>query len=130
MHSIPAEYRDLLDDETKAFAYLATTKADGTPQVTPVWFNTDGVHILINTATGRLKDRNMSARPMVAICIADPQDPYRYLQIHGKVVKRTTEGAANHINTLSQIYTGKDWDIPAEQERVIYKIFPEKVDAH
>ncbi len=130
MKNIPAEYHDLLKDEHKALAYLATVMDDGTPQVTPVWFNTNGEYILINTAEGRVKDHNMQARPHVALCIADPGNPYRYLQIRGKVAARTTEGADAHINTLAHKYTGQDWNIPAGEQRVIYKISPEKINAH
>ncbi len=127
---IPEPYQDLFEDKTKALLYLATIMADGTPQVTPVWFNTDGKYILINTAAGRIKDKNMQARPHVAICIQDLSDPYRYIQIRGKIAERTTEGADEHINTLSQKYRGKDWDIPGEEIRVLYKISPDKISGH
>ena len=128
--NIPENYQDLLADETKAYVYLATVMADGTPQVTPIWFNADGDYILINTAAGRVKDRNMQARPSVALVFQDPNNPYRYMQIRGKIAERTTEDADAHINALLQKYRGKDWDIPAGEERVIYKISPDKVDAH
>ena len=128
--NIPEDYKDLLADERKAYAYLATVMADGTPQVTPIWFNTDENYILINTAAGRVKDRNMQARPNVALVFQDPNDPYRYMQIRGKIAERTTEGADAHINALSQKYRGKDWDIPAGEERVIFKISADKIDAH
>jgi PPOX class probable F420-dependent enzyme len=132
MKSIPNNFHDLFSEEKKAFAYLATLMADGSPQVTPVWFNTDGEYLLVNTARGRIKDRNMRARPQVAVCIADPDNPYRYLQIQGKIVAFTTEGAAAHIDTLAGKYTGKykyTYGKPGEQ-RVLFKILPEKVDAH
>jgi PPOX class probable F420-dependent enzyme len=132
MKSIPESHQDLLKDETKAFAYLATLMPDGSPQVTPVWFNTDGEHILINTAQGRIKDRNMRARPRVAMCIADPGDPYRYLQIRGKVDEFTIEGADAHIEALAGKYTGtyKYMFGKTGEKRVTYKILPRKVDAH
>jgi PPOX class probable F420-dependent enzyme len=132
MKSIPENFHDLLTDEKKAFVYLATLMPDGSPQVTPVWFNTDGEHILINTAQGRIKDRNMRARPWVALCIADPGNPYRYLQLRGKVVEFTTEGADAHIDTLAGKYTGtyKYTFGKTGEKRVTYKILPEKVDAH
>ena len=63
MKTIPESHHDLLKDETKAFVYLATLMSDGTPQVTPVWFNMDGDYILLNSATGRLKDKNMRDPP-------------------------------------------------------------------
>jgi len=132
MKTIPEDFRDLLADEKKAFVYLATTMADGSPQVTPVWFNTDEEHILVNTAQGRIKDRNMHARPRVALCIADPGNPYRYLQIRGKVVEFTTQGADAHIDALAGKYTGtyKYTFGKTGEKRVTYKILPEKVDAH
>ena len=126
----PEKYLDLLKDECKAYVFLATVMEDGTPQVTPVWFSADDEHILINTAEGRIKDRNMRACPNVALVVQDPNDTYRYMQIRGKVVERTYEGADAHINALSQKYRGKDWDIPAGQIRVLYKISPEKFDTH
>ena len=132
MKSIPENFHDLLTDEKKAFVYLATLMPDGTPQLTPVWFNTDGEYILINTAQGRIKDRNMRARPQVALCIADPGEPYRYLQIRGQVVEFTTEGADAHIDALAGKYTGtyKYMFGKKGEKRVTYKILPKKVDAH
>ena len=129
MEKVPASHRDLLSDKTKAFAFLATTMTDGTPQVSPVWFNVDGEHIVINTAEGRVKDRNMSSRPYVALTMVDPNDPYRYLLLRGSVVKRIHEGADEHISTLSRKYLGEDWDIPAGEIRVMYKVVPEHVFA-
>ena len=124
---IPDEYLDLLSDSTKAFAYLATIMPDGSPQVTPVWFNTDEKYILINSAAGRVKDRNMRAFPRVSIAISDPQNPYRYIQIRGRVAEIQTEGGREHINTLSEKYRGNPvYDGPPSDQRVIYKILPEK----
>ena len=128
----PKNYLDLLDDKTKAFAYLATVMENGTPQVTPVWFNSDSEYILINTAVGRVKDRNMRARPHVALCIADPNDPYRYVQIRGRVIEHTTEKANEHIDTLAWKYRGiKKYDkYRPGMQRIIYKIMPESIDEH
>ena len=132
MTQFPASHLDLLKDDKRAFAYLATIMKDGTPQVTPVWFNTDGTHILINSAQGRLKDRNMRTRPSVALCIADPDNPYRYLQIRGRVAAFSTEGAEAHINALNLKYHGSPnyKKNRPDEVRVTYKIAPEKVDAH
>jgi PPOX class probable F420-dependent enzyme len=132
MNSIPESHSDLLKDETKAFVYLATLMKDGSPQVTPVWFNTDGEYILLNSASGRVKDRNMRARPTVALCITDPKDPYRYLQIRGRVVEITMEGAEDHIDVLNFKYHGNP-NYPNHDPahpRLIYKVLPEKIDAH
>lgn len=130
MKTIPQKYHDLLEDETRAFLFLATIMPDGSPQVTPIWFNHDDEHILINSARGRVKDRNMRARPQAAMVIQDPANPYRYLQIRGKVVKITEEGGLEHINTLALKYTGKPWKANPGETRVTYKILPNKIDAH
>ncbi len=132
MKSIPESHHDLLKDEKKAFLYLATLMPDGSPQVTPVWFNTDGEYILINTAKGRVKDLNMRTRPQVAVCIQDPSNPYRYLQIRGKVIEFTTNGADDHIDALTLKYRGMP-KYPSRQPgevRVMYKIQIDKADAH
>jgi PPOX class probable F420-dependent enzyme len=120
---------DLIKDETKAFGFLATLMKDGSPQLTPVWFNTDGTHILINSAVGRVKDRNMRRDGRVAFVILDPKNPYRYVQIRGRVVEITTEGARKHIDILAKKYTGADTYTsgPDNEIRVIYKIYPENI---
>lgn len=130
MNNFPTKFIDLLTNEAQAYLFLATTMPDGSPQVTPVWFNTDGEHILINTSAGRTKDRNMSARPQVALVIMKPQEPFRYLQIRGRVIERTTQGAKEHINALSIKYTAKPWDSQPGQTRVLYKIRAEHFDQH
>lgn len=130
MKNLPAEYLDLFKDETKSFLYLATTMPDGSPQVTPIWFNTDGEHILINTNEGRVKDKNMQARSKVALVVQDPANPYRYVQIRGEIAARILQGADEHINALSLKYKGAAWQAQPEQKRVIYKIKINRIDAH
>jgi len=127
---LPSSHLDLLKDETRAFLYLATSMPDGSPQVTPVWFNIEGQFILINTNEGRVKDKNMKARPKVAMVIQDPADPYRYLQVRGKVIAHTNEAADEHINKLSLKYRGEPWDAQPDQKRIIFKIQPTHFDAH
>jgi PPOX class probable F420-dependent enzyme len=132
MNLIPDSHLALLKDETRAFAHLATIMPDGSPQVTPVWFNTKGDLIQINSASGRVKDRNMRARPRIALTITDPANPYRYVQIRGSIVEITMEGAEEHIDVLNFKYHGEPhyrWHDPAHP-RVIYRLLPEKVDAH
>jgi len=132
MKNIPETHIDLLTDGKKAFLFLATLMPSGAPQVTPVWFNIDNACILINSAKGRIKDRNMRARPQVALCIQDPSNPYRYMQIRGEVVDITTNGADDHIDALAFKYQGMlkyPYRQPGEQ-RVIYKIRIDNVDAH
>ena len=126
----PEIFLDLFRPETKAFLFLATVNAKGQPQVSPVWFDTDDEHILINTNEGRLKDRNMKSQKDVAMVIQDPQDPYRYLGIRGRVVSLTREGADEHINMLSMRYYNKPWTYREGQKRIIFKIQPVSFDEH
>lgn len=128
--NFPEEFLDLLKDDLKAYLYLGTVMSDGSPQVTPVWFNTDGEYILINTAEGRAKDRNMKTRPKVAMTIQDPRDPYRYLGVRGEVVSYTTEGADEHINALSLKYRGTPYKFTPGQKRIIFRIRPTHFDPH
>ena len=128
--NFPEEFLDLLNKESKALLYLATLMPDGSPQVTPVWFDSDGEHILINTNEGRVKDRNMKARPNVAMTIQDPNDNYRYLGVRGEVVGYTREGADEHINKLSLKYDNKSWTRKENQRRIIFKIKPAYFDKH
>ena len=114
---------------TQAIAFLATLMRDGSPQVTPLWFSWDGQYILVNTAKGRTKERNMRERPVVALAIADPKIPTRYIQIRGKVVEINETGADEHINVLSLLYEGKPWEKVPGQIRVQFKILPEHVNA-
>jgi PPOX class probable F420-dependent enzyme len=122
---IPDKYLDLFDK--KVFAGLATLMPDGSPQVTPVWIDYDGENVVFNTAVGRQKDKNLQADGRVSLEIVDPDNPYRYLEVRGKVVERTTSGADDHINKMAKKYIGKDvypFRQPGEV-RVIYKIKPE-----
>ena len=128
--NFPEQFLDLLDENSKALLYLATIMPDGSPQVTPVWFDIDGEHILINTNEGRVKDRNMKVRPKVAMTIQDPDDPYRYLGVRGEVVSYTTEGADEHINKLSLKYDNEPWTYRETQKRIIFKIKPTHFDEH
>jgi PPOX class probable F420-dependent enzyme len=126
--TIPNEFRDLLDKKV-AFANLATVMPDGTPQVSPVWFEFDGKHVVLNSAKGRVKDRNMRKNAAVALAISDPENPYRHVAIRGRVAEITESGADPHIDKLTKKYLGKD-KYPFRQPgevRVIYKITPESV---
>ncbi len=127
--SIPEKFKDLVTTK-KAFAHIATVMADGSPQVTPLWCDFDGTHILVNSAKGRVKDKNMRRDTRVALAIQDPENPYRYLQVRGKVVEITEKGAEEHIDKLAKKYTGVDkYKKPSpDQVRVIYKIKPEKIN--
>lgn len=125
---IPAGFENLF--KKKAFAHLGTLMPDGSLQITPVWIDYDGQHILVNSAKGRVKDRNMAARPQVGISIQDPDNPYRFISIRGRVVDIVETGARDHINALSKRYTGNDkYQGPPDETRRIYKIIPEHVVA-
>lgn len=126
--TIPSQFRDLLETK-KAFAHLATIMADGSPQVTPVWFDFDGTHLRINSAKGRVKDRNMRRDGRIALAIMDPENPYRYLAVRGRVEEITESGADAHIDALTRKYMGQDrypYRQPGEI-RVTYRIRPERV---
>ena len=127
MALIPDSHAGILD--TKALLYLGTQNKDGSPQVSPVWFGTNGDIIEVNSAKGRLKDINMRARPKVSIAIVDPENPYKYVGIQGTVVEITENGAEEHIDALANKYLGVD-SYPNRQEgqvRVIYRIRADKV---
>jgi PPOX class probable F420-dependent enzyme len=127
--AIPEKYIDLL--EKPAFGNLSTLMPDGSPQVTPVWVDYDGKHVRFNSALGRVKDKNVRRDARIAISLQDPANPYRYLEIRGRVVEITQNGADDHINKLSQKYLGKPvypYRQPGEV-RVTYKIQPEKVSS-
>ena len=132
MITIPERYLDLLADEKKAFLYLATSMQDGSPQVTPVWFSYEDGYLLVNSARGRVKDRNMRRHPHVAACIQDPGNPYRYLQLRGRVVEIREQGAEEHILGLAKKYTGQAsfQKSNPDEVRVIYRILPESIDEH
>jgi PPOX class probable F420-dependent enzyme len=127
---IPEKYLDLF--KKPAFANLGTIMRDGSPQVTPVWVDYDGKYVRVNSALGRVKDKNMRRDPRVSLSIQDPDNPYRYLEIRGKVAEITQNGADDHINKLSQKYLGKP-QYPYRQPgevRVTYKIEPQKISSN
>lgn len=129
MATIPDQYLDLLQQQNKAFAHLATLMPDGSPQVTPVWFDYTGGVIRVNSAKGRTKTRNMTEGAAVALSIMDPDNAYRYVQLRGKVTRVTEQGAAAHIDSLAKKYLGQDkypWSRPGEV-RVTFEITPHAV---
>jgi len=127
MSAIPEAFNELLTKK-KAFANLATINKDGTPQLTPVWFEWNGSRFRINTAKGRVKDKNLRRTPSVALSIMDPDNPYRYVQVKGRVADVTESGADAHIDSLAKKYTGKDYANGKPGEvRVIFTIAPDRV---
>ena len=125
--NIPENAKPLLSWERKSFAHLALVLKDGTPQCTPLWFDYDGQHIIINSALGRVKDKAMRRVPDVALAISDPDDPYKYIQIRGKVVDITEKGAREMIDHLSKKYWGTLYNHKDGEIRVTYKILPQSV---
>jgi PPOX class probable F420-dependent enzyme len=129
MAELPKTHADI--PHKKAFAHLATLMADGTPQVSPVWVDEKDGYILVNSAVGRVKDKNVARNPAVAVSMTDPDNPYRQISVRGRVVERTTQGAEEHIDEMAKKYLGQDkypFRQPGEQ-RVLYKILPERVSA-
>ena len=127
MAKVPESHADIL--EKRSFAHLSTLMSDGSPQSSPVWIDTEGPFIRVNTAEGRLKDRNIRRDPRVAISVTDPDNPYRSMTIRGRVTKITNDGADAHIDSLAKKYMGVDeypYRTPTEV-RVIYYIEPERV---
>jgi len=117
-----AEMIEIIDE--KNFAHLATSMADGSPHVSPVWIDREGDLLLINTVPGRVKQKNVSRDPRVAVSILQEKNPYKHLFIRGRVIEQTQEGALDHINRLARKYLEKDypWD---DRNRIILKIRPE-----
>ena len=125
---VPASFMDVMTQK-QSFAHLATVMPDGTPQVTPVWFDMSGDKVRVNTARGRVKDRNMQKNAAVALSVTDPDNPYRHVAIRGRITNITEEGADAHIDSLAKKYLGKDkypFARPGEV-RVIYEIEPTSV---
>jgi PPOX class probable F420-dependent enzyme len=122
---MPNKFADLFSK--KALASLATLMPNGHPQVTPVWCDFDGENVIVNTAVGRVKDRNLQRDGRASLAIIDPDNPYRYLEVRGTVVERTEDGADAHIDSMAKKYLGLD-KYPGRQPgevRVIFKIKPE-----
>ena len=113
-------------------AEFVTLMKDGSPHITPVWVDTDGEHILVNTAEGRVKIRNVRRDPRVAVGIYDPENSYtRVLNVRGRVVEITTDGAAENIDDLSEKYNGVR-PYPnhnPDQPRLLLKILPDRINS-
>ncbi len=127
---VPRDFEDLVGRDTRAFAHLALVMRDGTPHVTPIWFDFDGTYFYFNTARGRVKDRIMHRRPRVGFDIQDPSNAYRYLQVRGAVVSESEDGAEDCIRSLNQKYIGnRDYPLPPGEVRVTYTVLPDHISA-
>ncbi len=124
---LPADLLTMLRQSGPCF--LATSMTDGSPQLTQTWVDTDGTDVLINTVRGYLKVRNMERDPRVALTVSDPADPFRYYQVRGRVRSITTDGAAEHIEALSQRYLGRPypWFGGRDQQRLLVSIEPLRI---
>ena len=131
--TIPDSHKDLI--EGPVYAVLTTLMPDGRPQSTVVWANTDGQHVLVNTAAGRQKDKNMRANPMVSLVAIDPQNPYRWIEVRGEVAEMTENGGVEHINELARLYVNAPEyyghaapeELRGKETRVKIKVRPVKV---
>ena len=127
LKQVTPEVEKLFKD--KNFASFATLMEDGSPQVTPVWVDYDNGDILINTAEGRTKTRNVSKNPKVAVSVTDSSNPYTMVSVRGRIVEQTNQGADEHIDKMAKKYLGMDkypFRAPGES-RVLLKIRPEHV---
>jgi len=106
------------------FAAVATLQEDGSPQTSIVWIDTDGEHVVFNTTNARAKGRHLRRDPRVSVTVFDASDPYRYFEVEG-IAELELEGAAEHINELSQRYRGEDFGAPVD--RVIVKVKPKRI---
>jgi PPOX class probable F420-dependent enzyme len=111
------------------YAVATTVRPDGSPQSTVVWVDYDGENVVFNTAEGRAKPSHIRGNPNVSVTVVDPEDPYRWIAVSGPA-QMTDEGAAEHINQLSHKYRGRDYELPAGQQRLIVTVKPERVTAY
>ena len=133
MVEIPESHRDLLNGPR--VAALTTVMPDGSPQTTVVWCNFDGMHVLVNTMRGFRKEKNMRFNPKVTLLCYDPRRPLRYLEVRGTVVEMTEAGAMEHLDGLSELYTGRrpyfgecvPADLKETETPVLCKILPTHV---
>jgi PPOX class probable F420-dependent enzyme len=123
--AIPEKYKDLLD--SKALAHVATIGPKGEPQNNPVWFDWDGEHLFFSQTKGRQKYHNIQREPRLAISIVDPKNPYRYLEVRGKVVRVDEDPDLAFINRMAKKYLGQD-RYPGHRpgdERVVVVVEPQ-----
>jgi PPOX class probable F420-dependent enzyme len=124
---IPESHKRLLLEPV--IANLATILPDGRPQVHPVWCEYDGTNVRVNAADDRQKSRNMRRRSFATILLVDPAGPYFWMEIRGRVIHATTDGAMDHMHRMAKKYTGRDTYTPLREGevRVMYTIEPERV---
>ena len=134
--TVPDSHKDLF--EQPVYAVVTTVLPDGQPQSTVIWVDYDGQYVLFTTAQGRQKEKNLAANPKVTVILIDPRDPYRWIEVRGKVEEATTDGAFDHIEKMSwkyknQKYYGgynKRYSSRDQETRILYKIKPTKINAY
>lgn len=111
------------------FATVATVNPDGSPQLSIVWIDWDGRHVLFNTAVGRVKPRNLERDKRVSVLVIDREDGYHWVAVRG-TAELTTEGADEHIDKLARKYTGEGWQAKPGEQRLLCSFRPEYVSAY
>lgn len=125
---VPETHQDLVSDQNKVLAILSTIMPDGSPQATPVWFDMEDGLFRVNTARGRVKDRNIQLNPAVCLTIMDPRDHYHWLMVRGVVMEQREDGAEQHIADLAYKYRGeRKFNVPEGDVRVMYMIKPRSI---
>jgi len=124
---------DLTDEQARLLeepnvATVGTVNPDGSPQLTIVWIDWDGEHVLFNTAAGRVKPRNLERDPRVSVLVADRADAYRWVGVRG-LAELTSDGADKHIDKLARKYTGAGWQPKSGERRLLVRVRPERVSA-
>ena len=126
--SLPDNVRRLVDSTT--FAVVTTINADSSPQSTVIWIKRDGDDVLFSTIRGRRKTRNMERDPRVSICVYDPANPYRYVEVRGTVTL-TEDGGPELIDELSRSYGGEPWTEPnPDNVRVVCRVKATRINQH
>lgn len=126
MTTLPSDLVELM--RGRALCFVTTLMPDGSPQLTETWVDTDGQHVVVNTVTTHQKIRNINRDPRVAVAIADPEQPARYWSVRGRVTATSTDGAAAHIDDLSQRYIGRPYPgFGGAGERVVVTITADTV---
>ena len=113
----------------KNFCHIATLTSSGAPHVVPVWVDTDGEHVVLNSADGRFWVRNAERDPRVTCTVMNMENPYEFVEVRGRVAEKTTDGADDHIDAMAKKYWGLD-AYPSRrpgQQRVILRVAPERV---
>jgi PPOX class probable F420-dependent enzyme len=127
MPGLTADQARLLEEPN--FATVATLNRDGSLQLSIVWIDWDGEHVLFNTAAGRAKPRNLDRDPRVSVLVLDRQDGYQWVAARGSA-ELTTDGADEHIDRLARKYTGEGWQPKPGERRLVVRFRPEHVSAY